>query len=459
MGGKRLRIDTNFQLKKCAKKRVVGNYDRISQLPDDILIDILSFLSINEAARTSVLSSRWINLWKHTPSLNFDALNALTNKIQESSDWRKLLKTERRNYRRWVNSVLRSHKSTTLKEFIICFDLNNSYKSSIARWLDFAFARQVQTLELDLNTYSNCLFSGEFLYDRRSVGAPKSMVVGFKSLKSLTLRYIDMTGGDIECILQNCPLLEQLVVHGAQRMSNLVVCGSSLVLKHLEIVNCEDFISLKVSAPRLTSLTVKMFEELLLEHVPMLTEVSLRCDSCSISIKRVFSQLSCCISQLKVLCLELICLQYSIELPIELCEFPEMPKLNKLVIKCCATGDESLVRLTAFMRAFPYLEEFVLKYEWDSLPREDKVMKNAIIRSPHNHLKVFKFCGYYGRTIDAELLSYILGNCVVLEKIIIDSSGAISPDTDGLDVEQTARKNANEHLEPHVPHHIQLVIL
>ncbi|KAL7095353.1 hypothetical protein ACP275_10G018700 [Erythranthe tilingii] len=309
MGGKRLRIDTNFQLKKCAKKRVVGNYDRISQLPDDILIDILSFLSINEAARTSVLSSRWINLWKHTPSLNFDALSALRNKIQESSDWRNLLKTERRNYRRWVNSVLRSHKSTTLKEFIIRFDLNNSYKSSIAQWLDFAFARQVQTLELDLGIYSNCLFSGEFLYDRRSVGAPKSMVVGFKSLKSLTLRYIDMTGGDIECILHNCPLLEQLVVHGAERMSNLEVCGPSLVLKHLEIVNCEDFISLKVSAPKLTSLTVKMFEELLLEHVPMLTEVSLRCDSCSISIKRVFSQLSCCISQLKVLCLELICLQ------------------------------------------------------------------------------------------------------------------------------------------------------
>ncbi|KAL8039158.1 hypothetical protein ABFX02_10G016800 [Erythranthe guttata] len=459
MGGKRLRIDTNFQLKKCAKKRVVGNYDRISQLPDDILIDILSFLSINEAARTSVLSSRWINLWKHTPSLNFDALSALRNKIQESSDWRKLLKTERRNYRRWVNSVLRSHKSTTLKEFIIRFDLNNSYKSSIARWLDFAFARQVQTLELDLGIYSNCLFSGEFLYDRRSVGAPKSMVVGFKSLKSLTLRYIDMTGGDIECILHNCPLLEQLVVHGAQRMSNLEVCGSSLVLKHLKIVNCYDFISLKVSAPRLTSLTVKMFEELLLEHVPMLTEVSLRCDSCSISIKRVFSQLSCCISQLKVLCLELICLQYSIEQPIELCEFPEMPKLNKLVIKCCATGDESLVRLTAFMRAFPYLEEFVLKYEWYRFPREDKVMKDAIVRSPHNHLKVFKFRGYYGRTIDAELISYILENCVVLGKIIIDPSGAISPETDELDVEYTARKNAKEHIEPHVPHHVQLVVL
>ncbi|KAL8039170.1 hypothetical protein ABFX02_10G017200 [Erythranthe guttata] len=285
------------------------------------------------------------------------------------------------------------------------------------------------------------------------------MVVGFKSLKSLTLRYIDMTGGDIECILQNCPLLEQLVVHGAQRMSNLEVCGSSLVLKHLEIVNCEDFISLKVSAPRLTSLTVKMFEELLLEHVPMLTEVSLRCDSCSISIKRVFSQLSCCISQLKVLCLELICLQYSIEQPIELCEFPEMPTLNKLVMKCHGTGDESLVRLTAFMRAFPYLEEFVLKYEWHRLPREDKVMKDDIVRSPHNHLKVFKFRGYYGRTIDAELISYILENCVVLEKIIIDPSGAISPETDELDVEYTARKNAKEHIEPHVPHHVQLVVL
>lgn len=45
---------------------------------------------------------------------------------------------------------------------------------------------------------------------------------------------------------------------------------------------------------------------------------------------------------------------------IELCNFPEMPKLKKLVIEFGQTSDESLIALTSLIRASPYLQEFVL---------------------------------------------------------------------------------------------------
>lgn len=46
--------------------------DRITQLPDDTISRILSFLPTKEAVRTSILSKRWKSQWRKTPVLVFD---------------------------------------------------------------------------------------------------------------------------------------------------------------------------------------------------------------------------------------------------------------------------------------------------------------------------------------------------------------------------------------------------
>lgn len=45
--------------------------DMISNLPDDLLIRILSLLPISEAMNTSLLSKRWESLWKMMPVLKY----------------------------------------------------------------------------------------------------------------------------------------------------------------------------------------------------------------------------------------------------------------------------------------------------------------------------------------------------------------------------------------------------
>ncbi|EYU25320.1 hypothetical protein ABFS82_10G119500 [Erythranthe guttata] len=451
MVAKQVGIDWKFQPKTC-----VGDDDRISQLPDDILVVILSLLSLKEAARASILSSRWTNLWKHTLSLDFDAENSMCKLARE----RELEMEEGLKYVEWVNSVLQSHRAVTLREFRICFDLSEPSHIVLTKWLEYALARQVQRLEFDLSaansrrfgrTDLNYVFPQELLTESNHHTRTR---FGFKHLKELSFRFVTVTREAIEFFLNNCPFLENLIVHKTKKISTLEVCGSSLALKHLELFGLD---SVKVSAPNLTSLSVKVYKELILDNVPMLDELTVACGYCEFSVERLL--LSSCISQLESLTLMLSNLKGSTVL----CKFPEMPRLKKLVIEYWTLGEGSLIALTSLIKASPYLQEFVLKLRWLELSRSDREIGSSV-RFPHEHLKVAKFCGYYGRSSDVEFVKYFIDNCVVLEKLIIDPHGLVyiprvptSPAK--LAKEVTARDCAKRQLESQVPAHIELVIL
>ncbi|XP_012831760.1 PREDICTED: F-box/LRR-repeat protein At3g58900-like [Erythranthe guttata] len=410
--------------------------DRISQLPDDILVYVLSFLSLKEAARTSVLSSRWINLSKHNPRLVFDA-HSLPDRIAKQKGVAVVVKW--RKYVKWVNCILRSHRAATLKEFAVFYELNRLARNDITRWLEFAFARNVETLELDLSRNSDY-----FGYRHEHYVFPEEYFlngsIDFKSLKVLSLRSVEVTDGAVEFFLRNCPLLEELAVEDSYKISNLEVCGRSLVLKHLELT-CSDLKSVKVFAPNLASLSVPGPQGLFLENVPMLVDVTFSL-GCRDSVKNILPALSCCIFRLEILSLQLTASPEEIVLS----TFPELPKLKKLAIQYRGGHDESLMGLTPLIRASPYLQEFVLNLVRWGHSKSDIGVKN-IIKFSHHHLKVFKFCDYYGHANDIELVGYMLESCVVLEKIIFDFYYTLK------------HHNAKQQLKAQVPHHIELVIL
>lgn len=51
---------------------VVSTDDYISKLSNDLLLEILSKLSTEEVIRTSLLSERWVNVWKKISHLCLD---------------------------------------------------------------------------------------------------------------------------------------------------------------------------------------------------------------------------------------------------------------------------------------------------------------------------------------------------------------------------------------------------
>ncbi|KAL8053402.1 hypothetical protein ABFX02_05G068500 [Erythranthe guttata] len=426
MAGKRV---AKFQTKKCAEI-VYGDDDRISRLPDDILVDILSLLSLKEAVCTSVLSSRWHNLWKHIYRLNFDPHVSLQKGTQQGFE---SCKEKRKKYVKWVNSVIKKHKAAILKDFIIRLRLSRKFQKDVNRWINFAIVRHVQRLELDLTTGHssryNCSLPQELLTKNTS------SEIDFKPLKVLCLKSVDVTEEDIKFFQSKCPMLEELVVDRSLKLLNVEVCGGpSLVLKHLELTRCYNLKSVKVCAPNLTSLTLQKVECLLLENVPRLVEVSVCRAYSKVSTTVALSAFACCDFQLEILTLEMKGFEEIVSSTIQL------PKLKKLVV--FVTGDESFnfgntyasdMGLTNLMEAAPNLQEFVLNMQyWDAskfnfggydyyiLSLANRHLKLHSF-SHHHHLKVFKFCGYCGVWNQFAVLEYMIENCVALEKVLIET--------------------------------------
>ena len=154
-------------------------------MPDEILVLMLSRLALREAVRTSVLSKRWRYVWTCISVLNFDAAVGNIGKTNSVN---------------WVYCVLEKYKALNIDEFRVNFDLRNKHRSDIDRWVEFALSNRVHTFELNLlgndNNQSNYTFPCQLLglSSKGPCLRNPSMFVGFKSLKSLSLKAVDRTG-------------------------------------------------------------------------------------------------------------------------------------------------------------------------------------------------------------------------------------------------------------------------
>ncbi|GJM88596.1 hypothetical protein PR202_ga04674 [Eleusine coracana subsp. coracana] len=69
----------------CGSRHPAGMKDRLSLLPDDLLHNIMSFLTARQAVQTCLVSRRWRNLWRSMPCLNVDQREF--NPTAEPENW------------------------------------------------------------------------------------------------------------------------------------------------------------------------------------------------------------------------------------------------------------------------------------------------------------------------------------------------------------------------------------
>ena len=92
--------------------------DRISTLPDSILLTILSSFPTKDAIKTGVLSKRWAYLWTSVPSLSFTD-------------------TSYENMAAFATAVL-LHRAPKLTNFSVKFEYRPELKPRVDLWLRFA---------------------------------------------------------------------------------------------------------------------------------------------------------------------------------------------------------------------------------------------------------------------------------------------------------------------------------
>nr|XP_011464183.1 PREDICTED: F-box/LRR-repeat protein At3g58900-like isoform X2 [Fragaria vesca subsp. vesca] len=395
-------------------------FDRISGLPDEILVSILSLLSLKEAQATSILSRRWHYVWAFSTTLNFDAEQRLIRFCKPKSDRERELGLCM--YVDWVDSVLNQHRVANIERFRIAFELGP--RSCIDKWIQFAMRKGVQILELDLSAILypwglQYKFSNQVLgiSEFSSFKALCSEYIGFKFLKVLDFNRVDVDQDILEYFIYNCPVLERVAVCDSSLMVNLRVVGQSIALKYLTIQQCLNLKSIEICEANLISFTYGGdLEKLLLRNLPLLVEISLsgmtRITGWSAKID--FSYLSCCLSQLEILKINYIILWGETD-PV----IPSLPNLKCLELAFDEDNNYALLHIAFFIKQTPCLHTLVMKFRSWRCPKNPFAKKRAA-RYSHDCLKVVKFLEYSGLSRQIELVKYLMKTASNLEKIIFD---------------------------------------
>lgn len=374
--------------------------DRISQLPDEVLLDILSLLTIKEAGRSSLFSSRWRNLWKFVINLNFD-----------DPEFSCATDSEVKTFVAWVDQVLDKYEGSSLNEFRIKFNYDSSCSNNVDKWIQFVVPKRVKKLEIELNAY---------MHDLYTLSAECSLCFmnplnldSLKCLTSLTLKSVSINDELAGYILLNCGRLESLRIFFSYQLINLKVTEQSVNLKHMELFRCDLMESFEISAPNLVSL--KYFGRRIkykIGNLPHLVELYFggRHGDQVIYVLRPFS---CYLSQVHTLELKMF-----LENNNELLKLPELTNLKLLTLAIAFNKGETLHRFNSLVEAAPSLHTLILEMRSPFRPVSQKRKTYNKIH-PHHGLKFVEFYGYFGGRAELEMAHYLLKNAVNLETITI----------------------------------------
>ncbi|XP_012827720.1 PREDICTED: F-box/LRR-repeat protein At3g26922-like [Erythranthe guttata] len=395
--------------------------DKISQLPDDILVSIISWLPVAEAVCTSVLSTRWRELHRYITRLDFSPTSKQLRAFKDQEEERSRKKGDDRVFDEEVERSCASIIDRTLDSlkggaaleeirlylpwFQISTWSDDETTWPIERWLDFALSKKfVRTVHLHLNSvHASARFPFPPCNFERNLPA-------FKSLKELSLQGVVFDDEGLRLLLSNSVALERLSISRNDALSDVRISGDlAPKLKHLNISTCWSIKTMEIRD--MTNLESMRFHEfpryclLVIANVPRLVELDTDCIKIGTEILSRGNIISEQLAKVKHVELECHLSRNSISFQELVCFIDACPCLQRLEIKFTATRfDERYYRM--------------------------KVVNKA---SNDDHPKTVKLSGLEASPNEVELGVLVVGKARALEEFIVE----ISPDKSYTSRERT----------------------
>lgn len=185
--------------------------DRISKLPWDVLDSILVHLPLREAARTSILSTKWRYKWTGLSQFVFDDKCISSSLSDKRARWVEIMKI--------INRVRSNHRGP-IEKFKLAAYCCPTY-SDFDQWIAFLTEKGIK--ELIIQDFS---FTKRFKLPSSVFCCPKlgclelfgcivklpALFKGFDCLRILKLSQVFIVSDTLESLICNCPVLERLTL-------------------------------------------------------------------------------------------------------------------------------------------------------------------------------------------------------------------------------------------------------
>ncbi|CAL0302883.1 unnamed protein product [Lupinus luteus] len=396
--------------------------DRISELPNEIICYIFTFLNLKEIIKTKVLSHEWNERSIDMSNLVFDPTLINIDLVDDAS-LESIPLPQKYQFIEQVDQLLEIFNINQSASFTIWFPMGKQFTSHIDKWVNRAIIKECEKLDLELkfariddepyNFPFHILLSSKKSHLKWlslcecQVKPTREVVHRLNLLESLTLVYVSMEASDLEIILSSCLNLEFLHLIDCEVLTLLRIFNQDIMLKRLFVTPLIFVANIELSIPSLELFTFSgEIENFTISRMSQLKTVELSIEG---TYPRGMGQLLDELSRNAPLLQTLFLSSHFDEFLSHAHNNNQTPKFNNLThLELIAKGEYGWNVFIGILYKSPKLEVVVIEGYTPPIDDEPSWTNQQLVPTCiSSSLKIVRFDEFKGQDFEVEMIEYI----------------------------------------------------